>query len=160
MKTKNKIFKMCSSHKKMAFSLSAILMIGLVAAGWAIFYEADPSGFYITSEEPIVFTNDFSMTNVDTTNSSVSKTEYLTIYNVDGEREMVVNLNTTYTDDPSDTCIVNEFDYNVTIKYGINEISDGDTLIVPHGQSAIGIVTFIERDSCAGNLVTELILEG
>ena len=150
-------------NKKLLMFGIPILALGLVVAGWVIFYSPSSSGFEITSNEPILFSDNFEFTPVDVTNSSAEKIEKITITNVDSERNLNVSIETLYVDLDTDSCIVQPYDFEVIVNYEngiITQIYDGDIIVVPKGVSNISVSTSVLRDSCSGNLSTELTLEG
>jgi len=151
-------------NKKLLMFGIPILALGLVVAGWAILYSPDSSsGFEILSTEPILYEDTFSFTTIDVTNSSAEKIEKITIDNVDSPRALTLGVETLYTDFADDDCVVQPYDFDVIVTFEngtISQVYDGDSLIVPYGNSNVTVKSSVSQNACPGNLTTFVILEG
>ena len=140
-------------------SFVTLFIFGLCFAGLSAIWLMDftaTTGYVITSESQITFTDDFSIGAVDVTNNSVSKIETIDILNMDGAFNMTVGIDTT-TDDVSDGCD-NSGDVNISSEYDGSAIYDGANITIDTGLSEFVVRTDVAQLSCPQNVTTEISL--
>ena len=139
--------------------LVAIVGLGTFAgASWFLGYEASsPTGYVITSEG-VIYGDNLSMDNIDTTNSSFEKLESIEIQNPDGEYNLTVDIETINIDtDAGDSCDISG-DVDVDVEYDYGGISDGETITIRSGTSYLTVETSAKLRSCPQNVTTMVVL--
>ena len=143
----------------MAFSFVTLSFIGGGVALWMYSFN-DVTGLTISSDVPITFSSDFSITPIDTTNNSYGKTETITITNQDSNISLIANISVTQDDVTGDSCIIDSGGVDVTneVRYDGNPINNNDTLIVTNGVHYVDVDLNASWQSCPQNYSVEITL--
>lgn len=157
--------KMSQREKKIVSICLVLLCIGTITSAWAIYYEpVSSTGFIIKSSSPIEWSSTFSLEEIDVTNETQEKMEYIEIDNRDGERDLELTYNTTIIDE-DDLCTLEAKDWDVTIEYcdvssNCTEITTPSNITASSGISYVNVTTEAERDCCPANLSTTMTIQG
>lgn len=157
------------SSKKKISGIALAAMIGifaitLVAAAWYVNYQGS-STMTITSEDPLSFSSDFMLEGelLDTTNSSLTVSKTLDIYNSNGNITGILSLTTNQTDF-DDGCTIEENEtilnaYYIGGEHGMSdplEVSDGGIITINPGSSMIELNTTFVQHSCPQNYTFDI----
>ena len=139
------------------FILGLVVMLGSgVYAIWLISFQGT-TGFIVDSTSPISLSNDFSISNINNTDSEVSKLEFVSFVNVDGDVNYGISVDTITDDVTSDNCNPSG-DGSVSLTYDGVPVSDGDNITVSQGTTYFNVTTTLKARSCPQNFTTEVIL--
>ena len=149
-------FSMKTKKQKIVLSsVSLLFLIGVVSAGWVLFFNG-MTGLVISSSAPLSFSTTMAETEIDTTSASYSKIEYVNLSNSDGNIDVNVSLNTTIKD-AIDDCD-NSGDVEFIIDYQGTPITNGELVTITNGDTALKITTNAEQFSCPQNATLEVTL--
>lgn len=128
------------NKKKLLIVVGSLLLVSGAYAVWSNFFTGI-SGLIITSEAEggVSYTSYLETENVDTTNNSFEVSDYVELYNNDGNVDIIIDDLTTITDDTNDSCD-NTGDTNNTITPSFSMVN-GET-------KRVWINTTIKRWSC------------
>lgn len=150
-----------SKKKVITLVLSVVLLSAVtVFALWYVRFSGI-TGLMIHSEEPIVFSHNFGMTSIDTTNSSYNETKSLSIQNKDGDRWAVVEYSVDWVDVDTDSCVLEEgVDSNAVVKFDSNPINSSEYMLITAGVHTVDVELSAVQDSCPHNLTVFLNITG
>lgn len=139
------------------FSITLVVLISSgVYAIWLISFQGT-TGFIVDSTSTISISSDFSLTNINDTSSEVSKMEFVSLINADGDVGYVVDINSTTSDLTSDNCD-SSGDGSIAVVYDGIPVSDGSNITVGSGTTYFNVTTTLAQFSCPQNFTTEVIL--
>jgi hypothetical protein len=150
--------RMSKKQKIITSSLLSLLFLG--SGVFAIWYISltETASLSVTSDSPLSYTHNWNVvTNLDSTNKSVSETRELTLINEDGLIQMNVSIVENKTD-VNDSCTPDADEVTGKLYYEGSEIVTGDIINITHGQTNITLNFSAERFSCPSSLETELTL--
>ena len=156
---KNQGWNLVGKMKKAGAVMLFLAVLG--TASWIISDQSGLTGFVTSTDElPIRFTVDFSDITMDTQNASATESSTAIITNDDGEDEpLLFTATITKTDLDTDDCTDFESDCNVTFEYEGAPILNGDTIIVPSGDSELVTTISCVKWSCPGNISVDVSID-
>lgn len=141
------------SRKMKLALLLTLLSVGTAVASWVISHTAMMTQTVITSE-PVTFTDTFTDENIDCTSGSVTNEKTVTLVNVDENRTLNFELQTTITDNSTDDCSSLDSDVTITCDYEGSPIANCNDTIVSHaGQTETVTVKSEYVDKCCPGTV-------
>ena len=151
-----KYWNMKTKKQKIVLSsITLLLLIGLVSAGWVLFFNG-MTGLVISSSVPLTFSTTMTESEIDTTSSGYEKIEYVNLTNSDGDIPVNVTLLETITD-AQDSCD-NSGDVVFEVEYKGVPIANGESVTITSGATALEITTTAEQYSCPQNASLEVTL--
>lgn len=150
--------KLSTKQKVFALSFLSILLIGTSSAVWIFYYApTETSGYDVTSDFALTFSDNFAFQNADTTNNSITKTESINLTNTNGNISLTAFVDTIITD-VVDSCD-NANDCAVVVSYEGVPLTNNETIVVPHGDTSISVNTTCAKLSCPQSVSTNISLE-
>lgn len=140
--------------KYIAFTFAFIFLIAGVSAAWNLGFVGISSTIFVS--EGVSYVEIFETKTVDTTNSSGNSSNTLMVFNPDGMFSLQVVSNINITDDPTDSCFV-EDDYNVSVFYNDYGVPADSWITILPGSSNFEIITSGIKGSCPAQV--EVVLE-
>ena len=144
--------------KLYSFLLGIVLLSGGVLATWYLGYASGITGLSIAStSEGVVFSDDFTISNIDTTTNDFVKSELIYINNSNGELDYEITIVEIVTDVTNDTCDPSG-DVSYDIDYEGISLSDGDEFTLVTGSSVLNVSLTAKQFSCPQDYELEVNL--
>lgn len=142
-------------NKRLQFVLMGVgllFMTGVTLGAWVLSHQAQ-TGYTISSSGSLSFSDDFGIDNIDTGNSSFTKTEYVNVSNNDGPLNVNITLDVNVTD-VVDACN-NSGDVEVNASWnGITLMNNSAIMTANSGSNLLGITTYAKKYACPQFVVT------
>lgn len=135
--------------------LTTLVLFGLLSATglatWFISVQSNTLTASVVSDGQglIYITQDFTaISEIDTTNTSITLNQSLLIFNENGIMEMVLNISETRTDNINDSCSDYLTDITTTYYFNNVEVSTGDLVNVTSSENELLLVMDYKMSSC------------
>lgn len=146
---------MSKGQKIIAGLFMIVLMSATVYGAWALIYNPTATGLTVSSED-VSFTDNFGMMAVNSSSSTISNSDVITITNPNGERTATVTWVTTSID-VNDSCDFSS-DFTFEADYEGSALTSGDSIDIVAGESYVNTNSTIVPYACPAEYSTALTI--